>query len=53
MLAGLIADIGTAGLADGVTLVGAALPQSAAPQDLLEIGRTVLAVLEQRNRICA
>jgi hypothetical protein len=44
-LAGLIADIETAGVADGVTLVGGT---SAA--DLAEIGRTVLTLLEQRNR---
>ncbi|MGU3502229.1 hypothetical protein [Mycobacterium sp. C31M] len=47
-LAGLIADIESAGVADGVTLVGAA-----APQDLAELGRTVLGLLEQRNRACA
>lgn len=52
-LAGLIADIETAGVADGVTLVGVASPPSATPVDLAEIGRTVLAVLEQRRRICA
>lgn len=48
-LAGLIADIETAGVADGVTLVGASTPQ----QDLTELGRTVLTLLEQRNRACA
>lgn len=47
-LAGLIADIETAGVADGVTLVGGA---SAA--DLAEIGRGVLSLLEQRPRACA
>ena len=47
-LAGLIADIETAGVADGVTLVGAT-PR----EDLAEIGHTVLDLLEQRNRACA
>lgn len=47
-LAGLIADIETAGVADGVTLVGAA-----SSEDLTEIGRSVLTLLEQRNRACA
>lgn len=47
-LAGLIADIETAGVADGVTLVG-----GTATADLAEIGRTVLTLLEQRNRACA
>jgi hypothetical protein len=44
-LAGLIADIETAGVADGVTLVGAT-----SKADLAEIGRTVLTLLEQRHR---
>ena len=47
-LAGLIADIETAGVADGVTLVGVT-PR----QDLAELGHTVLSLLEQRNRACA
>lgn len=47
-LAGLIADIESAGVADGVTLVGVA-PR----QDLSEIGHTVLTLLEQRSRACA
>ncbi|WP_395309656.1 hypothetical protein V4U86_02135 [Mycobacterium sp. AMU20-3851] len=47
-LAGLIADIETAGVADGVTLVGVT-PR----QDLAELGHTVLNLLEQRNRACA
>ena len=44
-LAGLIADIETAGVADGVTLVG-----GTSPADLAEIGRNVLTLLEQRHR---
>jgi len=44
-LAGLIADIETAGVADGVTLVG-----GTSTADLTEIGRTVLTLLEQRHR---
>lgn len=44
-LAGLIADIETAGVADGVTLVG-----GTSPADLAEIGRSVLTLLEQRHR---
>lgn len=44
-LAGLIADIETAGVADGVTLVG-----GTSTADLAEIGRTVLTLLEQRHR---
>jgi hypothetical protein len=47
-LAGLIADIETAGVADGVTLLGAT-----STANLAEIGRTVLTLLEQRNRACA
>ncbi|WP_228032216.1 hypothetical protein [Mycolicibacterium sp. P9-22] len=47
-LAGLIADIETAGVADGVTLLG-----GTSTADLAEIGRTVLTLLEQRNRACA
>lgn len=47
-LAGLIADIETAGVADGVTLVG-----GTATSDLAEIGRRVLTLLEQRHRACA
>lgn len=47
-LAGLLADIETAGVADGVTLVGAS-----SPEGLVEIGRTVLTLLEQRHRACA
>lgn len=47
-LAGLIADIESAGVADGVTLVGV-VPR----QDLSELGRTVLTLLEQRSRACA
>ena len=48
-LAGLIADIETAGVADGVTLVDA----SGADPDLAELGRTVLSLLSQRNRAVA
>jgi hypothetical protein len=44
-LAGLLADIETAGVADGVTLVG-----GTATADLAEIGRSVLTLLEQRHR---
>ncbi len=51
-LAGLIADIETAGVADGVTLVGATSAQDAG-QDLAELGHTVLDLLEQRHRACA
>lgn len=47
-LAGLIADIETTGVADGVTLLGAT-----STANLAEIGRTVLTLLEQRNRACA
>jgi len=57
-LAGLIADIETAGVADGVTLVGASSSQDgssqdSAHQDLAELGRTVLNLLQQRTRACA
>lgn len=52
-LAGLIADIESAGVADGVTLVNATGAGAATPQDLAELGRTVLGLLEQRNRACA
>ncbi|WP_304107581.1 hypothetical protein [Mycolicibacterium bacteremicum] len=52
-LAGLIADIESAGVADGVTLVNATGAEAATPQDLAELGRTVLGLLEQRNRACA
>ena len=48
-LAGLIADIETAGVADGVTLVDA----SGADPDLAELGRTVLDLLSQRHRAVA
>ena len=44
-LAGLIADIETAGVADGVTLLGGTWTT-----DLAEIGRTVLNLLQQRHR---
>lgn len=47
-LAGLLADIQTTGVADGVTLVGAA-----APQDLADLGRAVLTLLQRRDRACA
>jgi hypothetical protein len=50
-LAGLIADIETAGVADGVTLVGASPRQD--QSELAELGRTVLGLLQQRNRACA
>lgn len=50
-LAGLIADIETAGVADGVTLVGASPRQDQA--ELAELGRTVLHLLRQRDRACA
>lgn len=50
-LAGLIADIETAGVADGVTLVGASPRQD--QSELADLGRTVLNLLEQRNRACA
>ena len=50
-LAGLLADIETAGVADGVTLVGASPRQD--QSELAELGRTVLTLLEQRGRACA
>jgi hypothetical protein len=46
-LAGLIADIDTAGVADGVALI------PAAAQDLGEIGRTVLARLAEQPHVRA
>jgi hypothetical protein len=52
-LAGLLADIETAGVADGVTLVGPSAAAEDAAPDLAEIGRTVLTLLEQRHRACA
>ncbi|MGK2904159.1 MAG: hypothetical protein ACSLE7_15050 [Mycobacterium sp.] len=50
-LAGLLADIESAGVADGVTLVGASPRQD--ESELAELGRAVLDLLQQRNRACA
>ncbi len=47
-LAGLIADIETAEVADGVTLIGAA-----SPQELRGLGEDVLRRLAQRGRATA
>jgi hypothetical protein len=43
-LTGLVADIETAGVADGVTLIGAS-----ADQDVRAVGRDVLRLLAERN----
>lgn len=47
-LAGLVGDIASAGVADGVTLIGAS-----AQQDLDRIGRDVLRVLSARDQVRA